>query len=63
MKLHQLISQLRAIASEQPNGENLDVLTRGSEAHKMVDAVEVRVVKTKNRTAVFIGKPKAVTAD
>ena len=37
---------------------DLDVLTRGSESQKMVDALEVRVVKTSKRTAVFIGKPK-----
>ena len=56
MKLSTLIAQLRS--TEALHGD-LDVLTRGSEPQKMVDALEVRVVKTAKRTAVFIGKPTA----
>jgi len=59
MKLSTLLAQLRTALD---NNGDLDVLTRGSEPQKMVDAVEVRVVKTAKRTAVFIGKPKP-TAD
>ena len=57
MTVTELISKLSALPG------NLPVLTRGSEAQKMVDAIEVREVKTTQRKAVFIGKPKAVTAD
>lgn len=56
MKISTLIRLLTATLSEKGD---LDVLTRGSEPQKMVDALEVRVVKTSKRTAVFIGKPKA----
>lgn len=55
MTVEQLIAQLQAL-----DNPTLPVLTRGSEAQKMVDAIEVRVVKTKLRTAVFIGKPKTI---
>lgn len=55
MKLSSLIEQLTAILEDKGD---YDVLTRGSEAQKMVDADNVRVVKTKLRTAVFIGKVK-----
>lgn len=58
MKLSQLIEQLRELYNVSGN---VDVLTRGSQPHKMVDAIEARVVKTSRRTAVFIGKPKAET--
>ena len=53
MKVHELIRRL------QQMDPHLDVLTRGSEPAKMVDAVEVREVRTSKRTVVFIGKPKA----
>ena len=55
MKISTLIRLLTATLSDKGD---LDVLTRGSESQKMVDALEVRVVKTSKRTAVFIGKPK-----
>lgn len=55
MTVQELIDRLQAL-----DNPTLPILTRGSEAQKMVDALEVRVVKTKLRTAVFIGKPKAV---
>lgn len=54
MKVSDLITQLQRL------DPTMDVLTRGSEPTKMVDAIEVRVVKTPRRTAVFIGKPKPV---
>ena len=53
MTIEQLIRQL-----QQLNNPTFDVLTRGSEPTKMVDALEVRIVKTAKRTAVFIGKSK-----
>jgi len=56
MKLSELIRQLQAVQSR--SDVDLDVLTRGSEPQKMVDATDVRTVKTAKRTAVFIGKPK-----
>lgn len=56
MTVAQLIAALSGL------DQSLPVLTRGSEAQKMVDALEVRTVKTAARRAVFIGKPKAVTA-
>ncbi len=58
MDVSELIAQLTAINRDTPN---LDVLTRGSAPQKMVDAIEVRVVRTAKRTAVFIGKPKVTT--
>ena len=57
MTVSELITQLQRLDGALP------VLTRGSEAQKMVDAIQVREVKTPTRRAVFIGKPKAVTAD
>lgn len=57
MTVEQLIARLQAL-----DNPTLSILTRGSEAQKMVDALEVRVVKTPKRTAVFIGKPKAEAA-
>lgn len=53
MTVAQLIAALSGL------DQSLPVLTRGSEAQKMVDALEVRTVKTAARRAVFIGKPKA----
>jgi hypothetical protein len=55
MTVEQLIAQLQAL-----DNPTLEILTRGSEANKMVEASVARVVKTKTRTAVFIGKPKAL---
>lgn len=54
MTVEQLIRALQAL-----DNPSLPVLTRGSAPQKMVDAIEVRVVETAKRTAVFIGKPKA----
>ena len=56
MKLNQLQEIVTRLVAEGHG--DLDVLTRGSEAQKMVAADNVRVVKTKLRTAVFIGKVK-----
>jgi hypothetical protein len=56
MTVNELITQLQRLDGALP------VLTRGSEPQKMVDALEVRVIKTAHRQAVFIGKPK-VQAD
>lgn len=53
MTVQELMNKLQELGNP-----DLPVLTRGSEAQKMVDAIEVRVVKTKLRTAVFIGKVK-----
>lgn len=53
MTVNELITQLQRLDGSLP------VLTRGSEPQKMVDALEVRTIKTPIRTAVFIGKPKA----
>ena len=39
------------------------IVTRGSQPTTMVDADNVRLTKTKTRRVVYIGKPKAVTAD
>jgi hypothetical protein len=57
MTVNELITQLQRLDGALP------VLTRGSESTKMVDVSDVRLVKTAKRRAVFIGKPKAVTAD
>lgn len=55
MKLSELIRQLSALHTQHGD---LDVLTRGSEPQKMVDALDVRRVRTAKREAIFIGKPK-----
>lgn len=60
MKISDLINQL--VEAKNIHGD-VDVLTRGSQPQKMVDAIEARVVKTTRRKAVFIGQPKAVAAD
>lgn len=58
-KKHMKISELiRVLQTLQAGCGDLDVLTRGSEPQKMVDALDVRKVRTAKREAVFIGKPK-----
>lgn len=60
MKLNQLQEIVTRLVAEGHG--DLDILTRGSEAQKMVDADNVRVVRTAKRTAVFIGKVKPEAA-
>lgn len=55
MTVSELIARLKELDPALP------ILTRGSESTKMVDALSIRVVKTKKRSGVFIGKPKAET--
>jgi hypothetical protein len=61
MTLDQLIDALSALSADG-HGDK-PVVTRGSKPTTFVDVENIRATKTASRRVVYIGKPKAVTAD
>jgi hypothetical protein len=62
MTLYELQAIVNKLLDEGTPGST-PIVTRGSSPTTMVDADNVRYTKTKTRHVVYIGKPKAVTAD